>query len=237
MLGMKHSTDMLNGAWDYPNASTAGRRQIRRKHIDYILGLLWFMATDPASSPSLRAELATLGYCTDEYGPPQTFPDDPPHWPYQLYVREAARLVGDWVWTEMDPPAHYAARSVGVGGYSFDCHWVSLYAENSSVSGEGRVNQGANGTKDGGVTQTSFPMPFDVMLPRRTELTNLLVPVEISASHVRYNAIRMEPAWMVLGHAAGTAAVLALDRRTTVQDVDVPALQALLLRQKQLIEP
>ena len=157
--------------------------------------------------------------------------------PYQLYVREAARLVGDWVWTEMDPPMRYTKRSIGVGGYSFDCHWVSLYADKNLVRSEGRVHRGENGKPPNGVGQNSFVMPYDAMLPRRSELTNLLVPVAASTSHVRYNAIRMEPAWMVLGHAAGTAAHLSLTSRTIFQDVNVSTLQHLLLLQKQLIWP
>jgi hypothetical protein len=82
MLGMEHATDMLNGAWGYPNATTAGRVAIREAHIAYITGLLWFWATDPAAGPALHAELAAVGHCNDEFKPPQTFPTDPPNWPH-----------------------------------------------------------------------------------------------------------------------------------------------------------
>ena len=124
MLGMRHATDMLNGAWGYPNGTTAERKLIRQAHINYTLGLLWFWATDPASGNSLHEEMAELGFCTDEYL--DGADGDPPHWPYQLYVREARRMVGDFVWTEHDPPATVAERTVGLGAYSFDCHWYGV---------------------------------------------------------------------------------------------------------------
>jgi hypothetical protein len=86
MLGMAHATDMLNGAWGYPNGTLEERSVIRDAHIKYTMGLLYFWATDPAAGEALHSELATVGHCTDEYGPPQTVATDPPHWPYQLYV-------------------------------------------------------------------------------------------------------------------------------------------------------
>ena len=81
MLGMKHGTDMLNGAWKYPNATTAEREKIRDAHIQYILGLLWFWSTDPAAGEALHQEMSQIGYCTDEYTGSSGFSNDPPHWP------------------------------------------------------------------------------------------------------------------------------------------------------------
>eukprot|EP01052_Picozoa_sp_SAG31_P025399 SAG31_NODE_2224_length_6150_cov_5.071724_2_plen_713_part_00 len=244
MLGMKHATDMLNGAWGYPNGTLAERKAIRQKHIHYITGLLWFWASDPAAGPALRAEMASIGHCTDEYGPPQTYTSDPPHWPYQLYVREASRIVGDFVWTELDPPPSLLARTIGLGAYTFDCHWCSLYVLNSSTTGtpariaaEGRVNQGRNGKRTGGVLQTPFKIPYDALLPKRSELTNVLVPTACSSSHVRINAVRMEPVWGIQGHAAGAAVAMALATHGAVQDVDVRQLQELLRQQKQKLDP
>eukprot|EP00038_Savillea_parva_P018622 m.24571 g.24571 ORF g.24571 m.24571 type:complete len:727 (-) comp4171_c0_seq1:164-2344(-) len=242
MLGMEHATDMLNGAWDYPNATLEQRRAIREAHVKYTMGLLWFWATDPAAGPDLHAELATVGLCSDEFVAPQTIWTDPPHWPYQLYVREARRLVGDFVWTEHDPPQDKADRTVGLGAYTFDCHWVSLYANKSVPSGavvqaEGRVNRGPDGSPQSGVLQPPFPVPYDVLLPQRSQLTNLLVPVACSSSHVRFNAIRMEPVWMVMGHSAGVAATMTVKHGGAVQDVNVTALQAMLMSQQQKLHP
>ena len=128
-------------------------------------------------------------------------------------------------------------RSVGLGAYTFDCHWVSLYVDGAQIAAEGRVNQNSEGKDVPGVAQAPFQIPYDTMLPKRAELRNVLVPVAPSASHVRQNAIRMEPTWMIMGHAAGTAAAMAAKAGSAVQDVDVPALQAQLLAQKQKIVP
>jgi hypothetical protein len=268
MLGMQHGTDMLNGAWGYPNATTQQRVEIRDRHIQYMLGLLWFWSSDPASGTALHKEMAEIGYCTDEYigNAGIGMESDPPHWPYQLYVREAKRLVGDWVWTEHVPSGEMQQRSIGLGAYTFDCHWVTLYdvpasasasasasvssKGKASIAAEGRVNQGRDGKDKGGVTQAPYRIPYDALLPKRAELTNVLVPVAASMSHVRQNAVRMEPTWMIMGHAAGSAAAmvvaqnsksLSLSRKSSkssksgdgsimaVQDVNVTALQQLLV--------
>ena len=199
------------------------------------MGLLWFWATDPASGPALHSEMAQLGLCEDEYAD-----SDPPYFPYQLYVREARRLVGDFVWTEHKLSPAFQARSVGLGAYSFDCHWVSLFAVPGNppfVAGEGRVNNDADGKPSHTVYMTPYRVPYDAFLPRRHELANVLVPVACSASHVRINAVRMEPAWMIQGHAAGSAAALALQGSLAVADVNVTQLQSLLVTQGQKIEP
>jgi len=236
MLGMEHSTDMLNGAWGYPNGTTEERKAIRQAHINYTLGLLWFYATDPAAGDQLHEEMAGLGFCTDEYL--NGADGDPPHWPYQLYVREARRMLGDFVWTEHDPPAAIADRTVGLGAYTFDCHWVSLYADGATTKAEGRVNNGHDGKRSGGVGQAPFGIPYDALLPKRAQLTNVLVPVAASMSHLRQNAVRMEPTWMIMAHAAGSAAALAITHGVAVQDVNVEELQTLLVtKQRQMIRP
>lgn len=247
MLGMAHGTDMLNGAWSYPNGTTQQRNTIREAHIQYTLGLLWFWATDPSVGDAVHEEMATLGHCSDEYDADST----PPHWPYQLYVREARRLQGDFVWTEHDPPPLIGNHSVGLGAYSFDCHWVSLYVgeDNKTVEAEGRVNNGHNGEPNHGVGQDPFVIPYEVMLPKSSQLTNVLVPVAASSSHIRFNAIRMEPTWMIMGQSAGTAAAMSLpDMQHTssiftpssppnVHNVNITQLQTILVAHKQLIFP
>ena len=170
-------------------------------------------------------------------------------------------MVGDFVWTERDPPASMLSkRGVGLGAYTFDCHWCSLYVLNATttpktttggakdrttatIAAEGRVNQGENGVSardynGSHVLQTPpYKVPYDTLLPKRAELTNVLVPTACSSSHVRINAVRMEPAWAIQGHAAGCAAALAASTDISVQDVDVAALQKLLLTQRQKLEP
>jgi hypothetical protein len=129
--------------------------------------------------------VAELGYSTNKYvGEAGIGMNDPPHWPYQLYVREAKRLVGDWVWTEHVPSEEKQQRSIGLGAYTFDCHWVTLYdvpvsshganRGKASVVAEGRVNQGRDGRDVPGVTQAPYRIPYDTLLPKRAELTNVL---------------------------------------------------------------
>ena len=150
-------------------------------------------------------------------------------------MREARRLV-DFVWTENPPTTRCAPDQVGLGSYLFDCHTVSrvIHREGGPtehyVVEEGRVNVGRNPK---GVTQTPFTMPYDSMLPRLSELTNVFGPVALSASHVRFNAIRMEPTWMILGHAAGTAAAMLVAEgpgAPPVQALDVASCKSSRLR-------
>ena len=250
MLGMNHGTDMTGGSWGYPNGSLAERRAIWRRHIEFTQGLLWFWRSDPAVPSAVREEMRSLGHCSDEYdAEPNPLTGAPAHWPHQLYVREAKRLVGEWVWSEHRPDASKLARSVGVGSYSFDSHYVSRLVQRTGeaaqdrVVKEGRVDlhkqQPAAAVALRGVLMDApFAMPYDAMLPKRSEVTNVLSPVAVSATHVRYNAVRMEPTWMILGHAAGAAAALAVrDGLGDVHDVDIAALQAELVAQKQMIYP
>jgi hypothetical protein len=212
MLGMQHGTDLTNGAWGYPNGTRQEREAIRLAHVDFIEGLLWFWLTDTSVPAVVREELAQYGHCADEYSAAST----PPHWPPQLYVREARRLVGDFVWTEHPPHESKRARSIGLGSYTFDCHTVSRIihrtgvATNDYVVVEGRVNDGADGRPRSGVVQRPFEIPYDALLPKATEATNLLAACALSTSHLRFNALRMEPTWMVIGQAAGVAAAMAV---------------------------
>jgi len=241
MLGMNHGTDFTDGSWGYPNGTEAERRQIWKAHITFTQGLLWFWKTDPSVPLAVRNEIGRLGHCSDEYDADS----DPPHWPHQLYVREAKRLVGDWVWTEHEPPALLKSRSVGLGSYSFDSHFVSRYCDPIShlVMKEGRVDihqqQPPLQTTSlkSVLMDKPFIMPYDSMLPKKTDITNLLVPVAVSASHVRFNAVRMEPTWMILGHAAGVAAYMAATSHNTTHNIDVSKLQAILVAQKQMLWP
>jgi hypothetical protein len=161
-------------------------------------------------------------------------------------VREARRLVGDYVWTEAVITDAMQQRSIGLGAYSFDCHWVTLYVDNHNVTSgakplvvaEGRVNENRQEQDVGGVMQAPYRIPYDALLPKKSQLTNVIVPVAASMSHVRQNAVRMEPTWMIMGHASGTAAAMAAARSDgSVHDVNVLELQRALLVQKQMLWP
>ena len=212
------STDDIGGSYDYPNGSYATRARIRQAHVEYIQGFLYFLATDPRVPSALSAEMKQWGLCRDEFV-------DNNHWPYQLYVREARRMVGEYVMSQKDIQTELTKPDViGMGSYNSDSHNVQRRpsADGTAVENEGDMQ----------VRVTPYQIPFRVILPKRSEATNLLVPVCFSATHVAYSTLRMEPQYMIVGHAAGVAAKMAIDRKTPVQDVDPAALGAKLKSQR-----
>ena len=217
---------MIGGSWDYPEANYTRREEIWAQHVSYTKGFLWFMSTDPSVPTATRHAFANeWGYCGDEFA-------DTAHFPPQLYVREARRLVGDHVFTQNDVLRKVALGnlSIGMGCYGFDSHCEERYAcadprvctlyDRPYVA----LQCGAAAPMPG-----VYQMPLSLLLPQRAQATNLLVPVCPSASHVALATVRMEPQYMILGHAAGALAALAVRHRTPVQDVDPAALHALLL--------
>jgi hypothetical protein len=189
--------------------------------VDYVQGLFYFLANDPAVPKSLRDEVSNWGLPRDEYV-------DLNHWPHQLYIREARRMVGDFVMTQKDLQTELTKPdAIGMGSYNSDSHNLHRFVnERGFVENEGDMQ----------VPVTPYQMPFRVMLPKKAEATNLLVPVAFSASHVAYSSLRMEPQYMILGHAAGVAAALASASGRAVQDVDVEELQTKLREQGAMFE-
>jgi hypothetical protein len=205
------STDYLGGSWDYPNASYARRNEIWQAHKNYIAGLLYFLANDAQVPASTRQELNAWGLCKDEFV-------DNDHWPYQIYIREARRMVGDFVMTQKDLQTDLTKPDpIGMGSYNSDSHNIERI-----VTPEGFVrNEG-----DMQVAVKPYQIPYRIMLPKRSEARNLLAPVAFSASHVAYSSVRMEPQYMILGQAAGAAAKMAIASGAAVQDIDTAALTA-----------
>lgn len=224
-------SDLPGVSWAWPNASLAERRALARTHTEYVWGMIWFLQTDPAVPPAVRADMADYGLCADEF-----LDTDPPHWPHQLYVREARRLVGDFVLTQNTPPQAYANRSIGLGSYAFDAHTIQRGLKNGTSNQLEAVNEGEIQSQPPAYIP-AYRVPFDALLPSRSQLTNVLAAVAVSASHVVFTSLRMEPTWMILGHAAGTAAATAARAGLDVQDVDVSTLQATLVAAGQLIVP
>lgn len=204
------STDHIGANWDYPDADYDRRAEIWEDHKQYVLGLVYFLANDSSVPAALQAEVNTWGLARDEFV-------DNDYWPYQLYVREARRMRGDYVMTESDILERQTQPdSVGMGSYNIDSHNVQRYATpEGNVLNEGDVEIGV----------PPYEIPYRVLLPKRGECTNLLVSSCLSATHVAYGTLRMEPQYMILGQAAGIAAVLASKKNTAVQDVDIDALQ------------
>ncbi len=204
------STDYIGGSWDYPDADYAVREEIINDHKTYMQGLLYFLANDPQVPEELRKDMSRWGLAADEF-------TDNGNWPYCLYIREARRMTGDYVMTQKDIQENiYKPDAIGMGSYNSDSHNVQRV-----VTPEGYVeNEG-----DMQVAVKPYQIPYRVMLPKVSEATNLLVPVCVSASHVAYSTLRMEPQFMIMGQAAGTAAVIAVDSHLSVQDIDVELLQ------------
>jgi hypothetical protein len=211
------STDYIGGSYGYPEGSYAARARIRQEHVDYIQGFLYFLATDARVPAGLSAEMKEWGLCRDEFA-------DADHWPYQLYVREARRMIGDYVMSQKDIQTDLTKPdAIGMGSYNSDSHNVQRRptADGAAVENEGDMQ----------VPVTPYQIPYRVMVPRRGQATNLLVPVCFSATHVAYSTLRMEPQYMIIGQAAGVAAKLAIDAKAAVQDVDPEALRAKLRSQ------
>jgi hypothetical protein len=203
------STDYIGGSWEYPDASYAKRAEIFQAHVDYTKGYFYFLAHDPRVPKSLQEEVNHWGLAKDEF-------TDTQNWPPQLYIREARRMVSDFVMTQKDVQTDLTKPDpIGMGSYNSDSHNVQRF-----VNAEGNVeNEG-----DMQVAVKPYQIPYRVMVPKRSEATNLLVPVCFSASHVAYSSLRMEPQYMIIGQAAGDAAAIAVKGGIAVQDVDTQAL-------------
>ena len=215
------SFDNIGMNYDYPEASYERRREIIHEHRDYQQGLLWFLANDPRVPADVRDEANRWGLPKDEF-------KDNGHWPHQIYVREARRMVGAFVMTENElTKKKPTPDSVGMGSYTIDSHNVRRY-----VTPEGNVqNEG-----DIGVPISPYSIAYGALVPKRGEIANLFAPVACSATHIAYGSIRMEPVFMILGQSAATAAALAIDGNLAVQDVPYAALRARLLEDGQVLE-
>jgi hypothetical protein len=215
------STDYLGASWEYPNATYARRAEIWQAHKAYTAGLLYFLANDPQVPAATRKEMNLWGLCRDEFV-------DNDNWPYQLYIREARRMLGDFVMTQGDLQTRLTKPdAIGMGSYNSDSHNVQrIVTPEGFVRNEGDVQ----------VPVQPYQIPYRIMLPRPGEAANLLVPVAFSASHVAYSSVRMEPQYMILGQAAGTAAKLAIESGKAVQDIDTAALTAKLRARGAVLE-
>ena len=211
------STDMIGMNHNYPEASREEREAIIREHIDYTKGLLYFYGHDERVPEELRSEMLRWGYPKDEFTACG-------NWTPQLYVRESRRMVGVYVATQTDCEGKAGVSDgVGFAAYNMDSHNCQRIA--LQKDGVWMVKNEGNVEIPGGVP---YPVSYRCLIPKPEECTNLLVPVCLSASHIAYGSIRMEPVFMGLGQACGVAASLAVRGGCGVQDVDVAAIQAIL---------
>ena len=213
------STDNIGMNYDYPEASYERREEIIAQHETYQKGLMYFIANDPRVPAEVREEMNRWGLAKDEF-------TDNGHWPHQIYVREARRMIGDYVMTENDIlDKRETPRSVGMGSYTMDSHNVQRY-----VKPDGFVqNEGDIGAK----VPEPYEISYGALVPKQEECENLLVPVCASSSHIAFGSIRMEPVFMILGQSAATAAVQAINNKVAVQEVDYEALKQRLLKDGQ----
>ncbi|MBU1821981.1 MAG: FAD-dependent oxidoreductase, partial [Bacteroidetes bacterium] len=204
------STDMIGMNYDYPEADYATRKKIWQDHEDYTKGLLYFLGHDARVPAHLRQEMQSWGYAKDEFTDLGGFSN-------QLYVREARRMVGETVMTQKHCEGQeIVADAIGMAAYQMDSHNCQRVVVNGMVKNEGDVEKSV---------PAPYPISYGAITPKRTECNNLLVPVCLSASHIAYGSIRMEPVFMVLGQVAATAAAMAIDKKSAVQEIDVKALQ------------
>lgn len=216
------STDFIGMNYGYPEGSYEQRAAITQAHRDYQEGLMYFMANDPRVPEDVRRQMSKWGLAADEF-------TDNAGWPHQMYVREARRMVGDYVMTEHDCLDKVVTpNSIGMGSYTLDSHNVQRY-----ITPEGYVqNEGDIGVK----TPRPYKIAYGSIVPKRKECHNLLVPICASASHIAFGSIRMEPVFMILGQSAATAAVQSIDRDIAVQDLDYAALRERLLADGQVLD-
>jgi len=209
------SSDFIGANYDYPEATYERRREIIKDHQNYQKGLFYFVANDPRVPAEIRTKMQNWGLAKDEF-------TDNGNWPYQLYVREARRMIGEYVLTENDAMGITAVpKPVGMGSYKIDSHNAQrIVTAEEFVQNEGDV---------GVHPHNPYQISYSSIVPKKAECTNLFVPVCASTSHIAYGSLRMEPVFMILGQAAGIGAVLAIDNKTSVQDVDYSSLKKKLL--------
>lgn len=217
------STDFIGQNYDYPEASYEEREKIVQAHRDYQQGLMWTLAYHPRIPQKVRDAVSKWGTCKDEYEKGSN------GWQEQLYIREARRMKSEYVMTQKNcERIEVVEDPVGMGAYGMDSHHVKRYVDaNGFVQNEGNVEAHV---------PNPYPISYRSIVPKKDECENLLVPVCLSATHIAFGSIRMEPVFMVLGQSAATAACQAIDQRKAVQDIDYSLLKERLLKDKQVLE-
>ncbi|MBJ2174422.1 FAD-dependent oxidoreductase [Aureibaculum sp. A20] len=216
------SSDNIGMNYDYPEASYDRRKEIIKEHEDYQKGFYWFVANDPRIPKDIQMEMQKWGLAKDEF-------TDNGNWPHQIYVREARRMIGQFIMTENELlKKRPTPNPVGMGSYTMDSHNTQRY-----IKADGFVqNEGDIGVN----TKGPYAISYGALVPKKEECTNLLVPVCVSSSHIAFGSMRMEPVFMILGQSSAVAAVLAIDNNVAVQDVDYEMLKNALAEKGQVLK-
>jgi glycine/D-amino acid oxidase-like deaminating enzyme len=227
-LGRQISLALVGASDAWPEADAPGRRQIWEAHRQYTLGLIHFLKTDPSVPSYMHDDMVKWSLCQDEFAATG-------HWPPILYIREARRMLGAYVMVQKDiEESIRKPDSIGVGSFPIDSHDCQRLVTSRGFA----VDEGLIFPRHlpGRAIGQPYEMPYRSITPRAEECDNLLVPVCLSASHVAFSSVRVEPAWMVLGQSAGIAAALAVKTDVGVQALDYSALKARLLAQEQVLD-
>ncbi|MFC5625823.1 FAD-dependent oxidoreductase [Algoriphagus winogradskyi] len=216
------STDFIGQNWDYPEASYEEREEIVERHRQYQQGLMWTLAYHPRIPAKVREKVSQWGTCKDEY-------EREDGWQQQLYIREARRMISDYVMTQKNCEGmEVVSDPIGMAAYGMDSHHVKRYVNSDGfVSNEGNVEAHV---------KAPFPISYRSIVPKKEECTNLLVPVSLSASHIAFGSIRMEPVFMVLGQSSAVIASMAVDEIKPVQNIDYTKIREELIRLGQILE-
>lgn len=216
------STDNIGMNYDYPDASYTRRQEILDEHRTYQQGYCFFLSNDPRVPGDVRSWYSQWGLSKDEF-------IDNGHWPHQIYVREARRMVGDLVVNERHLRQLIPTnRSIGMGSYNMDSHNVQRYVDtHGHVRNEGDIQVNPGGP---------YPIDYGAIIPQQTDCQNLFVVCAVSTSHIAYGSVRMEPVFMILGQSAATAAALAIQNNVAIQDVEYTSLAQRLKKDGQVLE-
>ncbi|MEZ5393834.1 MAG: FAD-dependent oxidoreductase [Bryobacterales bacterium] len=220
--GGPFSTDCIGMNWNYPDGTDEQRRTILQRHLDFTKGLLYFCAQDSRVPAAVRKEMLRWGYPRDEFSASG-------HFTPQLYVREARRMVGDYVMTSHDIELNRTKTdSIGLGSYGADSHLVQRIADGKFVRNEGNPNDFTPGHR-------VYEIPYRAITPKQAECDNLLVTFCVSASHMAFASVRMEPVFMILSESAGIAAHLAAKEDLPVQQTPYARILPKLRQRRQIL--
>jgi hypothetical protein len=216
------STDFVGQNWDYPEASYEEREKIVARHRQYQQGLMWTLGYHPRIPKKVRDKVSQWGTCKDEY-------EREDGWQQQLYIREARRMIGNYVMTQKNCEGIEIVHDpVGMAAYGMDSHHIKRYVNSRGyVSNEGNVEAHV---------KAPFPISYRSIVPDKAECSNLLVPVCLSATHIAFGSIRMEPVFMVLGQSSAVIASLAIEEDKAVQEIEYNKIRAMLIKMEQVLE-
>ncbi|MBJ2175958.1 FAD-dependent oxidoreductase [Aureibaculum sp. A20] len=216
------SSDNIGMNYDYPEATYEKRKEILAQHISYHKGLLYFWGHDESVPQEHKDNINKWGLAKDEFV-------DNNHWPYQIYVREARRMIGEFIMTENEILGKSGVtQPIGMGSYTMDSHNVQRYITKDGYA----QNEGDLGVD----AEEPYQIHLGTILPKKEECKNLIVPCAVSSSHIAYGSIRMEPVFMILGQSAGTLAGLAIESGNDIHEVSYDKLKEKLIVDQQVLE-